>query len=211
MTLMANRPKLSLKRAREIRQRNASVTCGRAARAFLDFRRYHRTQRGTRAVQRIYRGHMARKRAGPRLAEIRARHKAEEEAKAAEREAARKAKEKEEMERIKEMARVGGTAVRAAVRAAGWDEGWGVGGEGEEMERINEAARVGGTVVFISQDRCQVPTSPTSHLLRAPSRVHVHRCSPLRQPPSTTPSPRPPRAAPSAAVRRARWVVRGWC
>lgn len=67
--------------------------------------RFHRAMWGLRFVQRFFRGHMARKRHGGRLVEIRMRRKAEEEArrKAAEEEKA--AKGREEIERIKQMAR----------------------------------------------------------------------------------------------------------
>lgn len=41
--------------------------------------RYHKTQWATRFVERLFRGHMARKRNGGRLAEIRAKRKADEE------------------------------------------------------------------------------------------------------------------------------------
>ena len=102
MTLMANRPLLSLKRARQIRTRNASVRMQARARALVFSARYHRTQWAARLLERTYRGHMARKRNGGRLAEIRAKKKAEAEARRLAEEEERKARDREEMERIKE-------------------------------------------------------------------------------------------------------------
>ena len=118
MTFMANAPKLSLKRARQIRWRNSATRLQANARAFVFSARYHRTQWATRLVERTYRGHMARKRNGGRLAEIRARRKAEEEAKRQAAEEERKAKEREEIERIKELARQGLSAPLSTQSAA---------------------------------------------------------------------------------------------
>ena len=49
LTFMANGNMLSVKRARQIRQRNAGATCVRFARAYLDYTRYHKVQWGARA------------------------------------------------------------------------------------------------------------------------------------------------------------------
>jgi hypothetical protein len=81
--------------------RNASTKLQASARGFILSCQYHKKQWGTRLVQRFYRGHMARKRNGGRLAEIRARRRAKEEAEKNK----KTAKEREEIERIKEMAR----------------------------------------------------------------------------------------------------------
>ena len=105
MTLMANRPMLSLKRAREIRMRNAAVLAQKAARQFILAARYYKIQWATRFVERLWRGHMARKRNGGRLAEIRAKRKAAEAERRKAEEAAAKERAKEEAERIREMAR----------------------------------------------------------------------------------------------------------
>ena len=142
MTLMANRDKLSLKRARQIRQRNGATAVQRLVRGFVASRRYHKAQWATQLAQRVYRGHMARKRAGPRITEIRMKRKAEEDARAAEREAARKAKEKDDIDRIREMARGGGkpaasgTASRYGAKKPGAKE---------------SASNAGGIVVFADE------------------------------------------------------------
>jgi hypothetical protein len=153
MTLMANRPMLSLKRAREIRARNASTKLQASARGFILSCRYHKKQWGTRLVQRLYRGHMARKRNGGRLAEIRARRKAEEEAKRKAAEEEKKAKEREEIERIREMARSGvsaplssQSAARYNSKARGKGEGGAAGGGGAV------GLGSGGGAVVLSED-----------------------------------------------------------
>ena len=105
MTLMANRPKLSLKRAREIRRRNGAIRLQQHGRRLIEEARYHRTQWATRLVERLYRGHMARKRNGGRLAEIRQRRKEDEESRRLALAEEKKAKDKEEADRIREMAR----------------------------------------------------------------------------------------------------------
>ena len=105
LNLMANRPMLSLKRAREIRRRNAAVRLQQNARMAVQLNRMHKTKWAVFMAQRVVRGHIVRKQHGGKLAEIRARRRAEEEArrKAAELEA--KARASEEVERIKQMAR----------------------------------------------------------------------------------------------------------
>lgn len=118
MTLMANRPMLSVKRARQIRIRNASIRMQARARALIFGARYHQLQWATRLVERTYRGHMARKRNGGRLAEIRTRRKEEEAARRQAAEEERKVRDKEEMERIREMARQGGGAPLSTQSAA---------------------------------------------------------------------------------------------
>lgn len=105
LNLMANRPMLSLKRAREIRRRNAAVRLQQNARMAVQLNRMHKTKWAVFMAQRVVRGHIVRKQHGGKLADIRARRRAEEEArrKAAELEA--KARASEEVERIKQMAR----------------------------------------------------------------------------------------------------------
>jgi myosin-6 len=135
MTLMANRPMLSLKRAREIRQRNAAVLCQKAARQFILAARYYKIQWATRFVERLWRGHMARKRNGGRLAEIRAKRKAEEEARRVQEGQEKKERAKEEADRIREMARTNNGAPLSTQSAAKYNQKTrptkaGTGGEG---------------------------------------------------------------------------------
>ena len=96
---------LSLKRAREIRRRNAATKLQSHARAFVGANRLHQMKWAAFLLQRVARGAAVRKQHGGRLAEIRAKRMAEAAAKRAAEEEARKAKEREEIERIKQMAR----------------------------------------------------------------------------------------------------------
>jgi myosin heavy subunit len=105
MALMANCPMLSLKRAREIRARDASTRIQARALAYLHGCKFHRTQWGTRLAQRVYRGHMARKRNGGRLAEIRVKRASKEAARRQEEEIAKRQKERDEIARIQDMTR----------------------------------------------------------------------------------------------------------
>ena len=118
LTLMANKPLLSVKRARQIRWRNAALRIQAVAKGFVMSTRYHKVQWATRLLERTYRGHMARKRNGGRLAEIRANRKAEEDARRLATLEEQKAREKEEMERIKEVARTAGSVPLSTQSAA---------------------------------------------------------------------------------------------
>eukprot|EP00966_Prymnesium_polylepis_P057088 1322422-Prymnesium_polylepis.1 len=114
MTLMGSRPKLSLKRARQIRQRNAATKIQKNGRTMLLVAKYFKTQWAARMAQRVVRGHSARKAHGGALADLRAKRRAREEAERQAKETARRQVEREEMERIREMARSGGGHVSAA-------------------------------------------------------------------------------------------------
>ena len=122
MMLMANRPKLSLKRAREIRARNAANVCQRFARGYLGQRRYHKSQWAIRFAQRFYRGHMARMRCGPALAALRAKLKVEAEERKKVAEALRKQKHKEELERARVMARDGAAVPLSSASSAKYNK-----------------------------------------------------------------------------------------
>ena len=105
ITLMMNRPKLSLKRAREIRRRNAATRLQQNGRMLVQVTRRHRTMWAVYLVERVVRGHLVRKQHGGKLAEIRARRRVEEEARRKRQEEEKKARAAEEVERIKQMAR----------------------------------------------------------------------------------------------------------
>ena len=105
MTLMANRPMLSLKRAREIRRRDAAKRIQQNGRMMVEMSRLHKTKWATFMAQRFVRGHIARKTHGGALAEIRARRRAAQEEKRKQEEAEKKARQAEENERIRAMAR----------------------------------------------------------------------------------------------------------
>ena len=105
MTLMANRPMLSLKRAREIRRRNAATRIQQNGRMMVEMSKLRKTGWACCLVQRFVRGHIARKTHGGALAEIRARRRAAQEEKRKQAEAEKKARQAEENERIRAMAR----------------------------------------------------------------------------------------------------------
>ena len=102
MTLMANRPKLSLKRAREIRRRNAATKITKNGRRLVLVSKYYKMQYSTRLLQRVVRGHLARKTHGGALADLRAKRRAREEEERKAREEEKKQREREEMERMEQ-------------------------------------------------------------------------------------------------------------
>lgn len=101
MLLMATRPKLSLKRARQIRSRNAATRIQARARVLVATSRFHRKLWATYLIQRLARGHLARQKHGAPLAEIRARQRAEAEARKVAMADEEKARQAAEVERIK--------------------------------------------------------------------------------------------------------------
>jgi len=103
--LMANRPALSLRRARQLRRGHAAVHVQGFGRRLVEMQRLHRKLWALYLVQRVQRGRAVRLIHGGRLAEIRARRREEEEARRAAAAAERTLREQEEVERIKQMAR----------------------------------------------------------------------------------------------------------
>ena len=80
MFLMANRPQLSLRRAREIHARNAALTLQKNGRMLVASVARQRQLASISTMQRHLRGYSVRSQNGGRLAEIRAKRKAEEQA-----------------------------------------------------------------------------------------------------------------------------------
>ena len=114
MLLMATAPKLSVRRAREIRRRNAAIRLQSRGRALVAMTRFHRFHWATYFVQRMARGHAARKTHGAPLADLRERRRAAAAAAREREEADAAARRAGETERVRAMAKSSAGGANAA-------------------------------------------------------------------------------------------------